>query len=61
MVRAIIEMSHGLGLSVVAEGVSRSSQLDFLRAHRCDEFQGFLRSPPLLPDAVGAKILESIL
>ena len=60
MVRAIIEMSHGLGLSVVAEGVSRASQLDFLRAQRCDEFQGFLLSPPLPPEEVGARILDRI-
>jgi EAL domain-containing protein (putative c-di-GMP-specific phosphodiesterase class I) len=55
MVRAIIEMSHGLGLAVVAEGVSRASQLAFLRTHQCDEFQGFLLSPPLSPEEVGAK------
>ena len=60
MVRAIIEMSHGLGLSVVAEGVSRASQLDFLRAQRCDEVQGFLLSPPLPPEEVGARILDRI-
>ncbi len=57
MVRAIIEMAHGLGLSVVAEGVSKPSQLEFLRSHRCDEFQGFLFSPPVPPEEVSARIV----
>lgn len=39
---AIIAMSHSLQLKVVAEGVETLSQLAFLRAHRCDEAQGYL-------------------
>ena len=57
MVRAIIEMAHGLGLSVVAEGVSRPAQLDFLRRHGCDAFQGFLFSPPVPPEEVVARLV----
>lgn len=45
--RAIIAMAHGLELKVVAEGVETQAQLDFLRAQRCDEIQGFLISPPV--------------
>ena len=41
---AIINLGHGLGLKVVAEGVESPAQLDFLRAHGCDEMQGFLFS-----------------
>ena len=58
MVRAIIEMSHGLGLSVVAEGVSRQEQLTLLRRDRCDEFQGFLFSPPLPPEEIANRIVR---
>lgn len=58
MVQAIIEMSHGLGLSVVAEGVSRVEQLSLLRRHRCDEFQGSLLSPPLPPEEIGSRIVS---
>ncbi|MEE9099258.1 EAL domain-containing protein [Pseudomonas nitroreducens] len=45
--RAIIAMAHSLELKVVAEGVEQAEQLRFLRAHHCDEIQGFLISPPL--------------
>ncbi|MFJ7313301.1 putative bifunctional diguanylate cyclase/phosphodiesterase [Pseudomonas sp. NPDC098747] len=45
--RAIIAMAHGLSLKVVAEGVERQEQLEFLRAERCDEVQGYLISRPV--------------
>lgn len=43
--RAIITLGHSLNLQVVAEGVETREQLDFLRAHRCDQMQGFYFSP----------------
>ncbi|MED7669560.1 EAL domain-containing protein [Pseudomonas moraviensis subsp. stanleyae] len=49
--RAIIAMAHGLALKVVAEGVERQDQLEFLRIERCDEVQGYLISRPV--DAAG--------
>ncbi|EJM74350.1 putative bifunctional diguanylate cyclase/phosphodiesterase [Pseudomonas sp. GM55] len=45
--RAIIAMAHGLKLKVVAEGVERAEQLEFLKAERCDEVQGYLISRPV--------------
>jgi predicted signal transduction protein with EAL and GGDEF domain len=45
--RAVIAMAHGLGLRVVAEGIETEAQLDFLRQQRCDQFQGYLYSPPI--------------
>jgi EAL domain-containing protein (putative c-di-GMP-specific phosphodiesterase class I) len=37
----IINMAKSLNLKAVAEGVENEEQLLFLRAHRCDEFQGY--------------------
>ncbi|MGE8498591.1 MAG: putative bifunctional diguanylate cyclase/phosphodiesterase [Pseudomonas sp.] len=45
--RAIIAMAHSLELKVVAEGVETQAQMDFLKAQRCDEIQGFLISRPV--------------
>lgn len=47
LVTAIIAMAHGLGLSVVAEGVETAEQLAFLRHRGCDIIQGFFYSRPL--------------
>jgi diguanylate cyclase (GGDEF)-like protein/PAS domain S-box-containing protein len=45
--RAIIAMAHGLKLKVIAEGAETGEQLSFLRAHKCDEMQGYYFSKPL--------------
>ena len=47
IVRAIIAMVHSLELKVVAEGVETQAQADFLKAHGCDEMQGYLISRPV--------------
>ena len=47
IVQAIVAMGHGLRLRVVAEGVERPEQLEFLRALGNDVYQGYLFSPPL--------------
>ncbi|MEE4125947.1 EAL domain-containing protein [Pseudomonas viridiflava] len=47
IVRSTIEMSHNLGLKVVAEGVEYQHSLDLLRRWHCDTAQGYLISRPL--------------
>ena len=47
IVSAIIALSHNLGLKVVAEGVDKKEQLEFLIEHDCDQIQGYLYSKPL--------------
>ncbi len=49
---AIIGMARSLNLKVIAEGVDDEAQMAFLRAHRCDEIQGYHFSKPLLVEAV---------
>jgi len=44
---AIISLSHGLGLSVIAEGVETAAQLHALQAQGCDAVQGYFLSRPL--------------
>jgi diguanylate cyclase (GGDEF)-like protein len=51
IVKAVIGMARNMGLRVVAEGVENMDQLEFLRAHACDEAQGYFFSRPVDPDA----------
>ncbi len=46
IVRSVIGLGRGLGLSVVAEGVETNAQLDALVAEGCDQVQGYLISRP---------------
>ncbi|MCL6517537.1 bifunctional diguanylate cyclase/phosphodiesterase [Alicyclobacillus sp.] len=43
----IIDLGHRLNLCVVGEGVETERQVSVLRAHRCDEVQGFYFSRPV--------------
>jgi diguanylate cyclase (GGDEF)-like protein/PAS domain S-box-containing protein len=54
IVRAICTLAAGLGLRTVAEGVESQQQLDFMRAQRCDEVQGFLLARPAAPEQLAA-------
>lgn len=56
--RGIITMAHGLGRTVVAEGVETSEQLDVLRDIGCDQAQGYLFAPPLTPEGVEVFLAE---
>ena len=47
LTRAIIRMADTFGLDVIAEGVERREQLEFLTAHGCQLIQGYFYSKPL--------------
>ncbi|WP_116654310.1 putative bifunctional diguanylate cyclase/phosphodiesterase [Pelagibacterium sediminicola] len=47
IIKAVIALGRSLGMSTTAEGVETEAQLDAVRAHGCDEIQGFLFSRPL--------------
>jgi EAL domain-containing protein (putative c-di-GMP-specific phosphodiesterase class I) len=53
---AIISMAKSLNLKVIAEGVEDEAQMTFLRAHQCDEIQGYYFSKPLTVDKVADKL-----
>lgn len=48
---AIIQLAHILGFTVLAEGVEKSAQLDFLRKQGCDLYQGYLFHKPMPAEA----------
>jgi diguanylate cyclase (GGDEF)-like protein len=54
VVRAIVELGHSLGLTVVAEGVEQDATRDQLLEMGCDVAQGFLISRPLGADRFDA-------
>jgi diguanylate cyclase (GGDEF)-like protein len=54
VVRAIVELGHSLGLTVVAEGVEQDATRDQLVEMGCDVAQGYLISRPLGPDRFDA-------
>src|SRR4030081_3195979 len=56
IVRAVIDLGHGLEMSIVAEGVETAEQLGFLAQEGCDAVQGYLIGKPL-PIAHYAKLV----
>ena len=47
IVRAVIDLGHGLEMSIVAEGVETQEQLTFLSEEGCDAVQGYFLGKPL--------------
>ena len=47
IIEAIIEMSHKLGIEVVAEGIENKEQVDYLKRINCDMIQGYYFEKPI--------------
>ena len=47
IVRAIIQMAHGLKLRTIAEGVESEELCKLLALFQCDEIQGYWLAPPM--------------
>jgi EAL domain-containing protein (putative c-di-GMP-specific phosphodiesterase class I) len=56
IVLAIIALAHSLKLVVIAEGVEKQEQIDYLLLNKCEKVQGYFFSPP-----VNAKDFEALL
>ena len=59
IVRTTIDLSHNLGLSVVAEGVEDQATVDALRELGCDEVQGYFYAKPMPIDELKAWLKQS--
>src|SRR5205823_6790128 len=55
IVRSVLALCHGLGLQVVAEGVERTAQLEFLSRCGPISVQGFLLGKPVEANAAAAE------
>lgn len=51
IIRTIIALAKGLGIKVIAEGVEKINQKDFLLLESCDEIQGWIYAKALKKDA----------
>ena len=60
IVQAVIALAHGLGISVVAEGIETAGQLARLRALGCDRGQGFFYARPMPPADLGPLLVAGI-
>jgi EAL domain-containing protein (putative c-di-GMP-specific phosphodiesterase class I) len=62
IVRAVVDLAHGLGLQAVAEGVEAADQALALRRLGCDIAQGYYISRPVpadeLPAALDARVVS---
>lgn len=54
--RTIIAIAHSLKMEVIAEGVETKEQMDYLRHHRCNYYQGYYFSRPQEEVAIAMKI-----
>ena len=67
IVRAVIDLGHGMNMLIVAEGVETLEQLGFLAEEGCDSVQGYLLGKPMpietydgLVGRSNANVVESV-
>lgn len=58
IVKAAIELTHSLKMSVIVEGVETVEQLQILRRLKCDAIQGYLLSPPVPPETIAQMLRQ---
>jgi diguanylate cyclase (GGDEF)-like protein len=60
LLRAIVDLGHSLGMSVIAEGVETSAQAGLVQLLGCDYVQGFLTGRPLCIDEFEAQLGQGL-
>ena len=58
--RSIIALADSLGLSVIAEGVETTAHHQFLLAHGCQAFQGYLFGRPLTLEDFESRVRQGV-
>ena len=58
IIKAIVTLGHSLGLKLIAEGVEKEEELEFLKSINCEDVQGYLFYRPLSAQKA-TEILES--
>ena len=67
VISAVISLGHNLNMKIIAEGVENADQIEFLRAQKCDEMQGYYFSKPISARDIGTllggnpKTLDSLM
>ena len=61
IVRSVIELAHGLGSKVTAEGVETAEVADWLAAAGCDTAQGYLYSRPVPWPDIHQHVAEGVI
>lgn len=59
IVRFIIALAHGLGMSVTAEGVETRGQITWLQKEGCDQLQGYFLGVPMPAGAIEEFLRQS--
>lgn len=59
VVRAIIELAHGMNMQAIAEGIETQAQLEVLKQLGCDFGQGYHLSRPMTQQALNQLLLTS--
>ena len=47
LVKSIIDLSHNLGMKVIAEGIETQEQSNMLKNMNCDQMQGYYYAKPM--------------
>ena len=58
IVKTVVELAHGLGKEIVAEGIETKRQLEFLREIGCDTAQGYLFSRPVPAEEIENMLIK---
>ena len=59
IVRSSIQLAHGFGMTVVAEGVESEAVTELLRQYGCDQAQGFHFAKPQAADELDKRLMRS--